>query len=64
MFQHFSKWLIEWLTREVPKERDCGRFITVRANGSAHFDVAAYLATAEGAARLARIAAQNVGEVA
>lgn len=39
MFQHFSKWLIEWLTREVPKERDCGRFITVRANGSAHFDV-------------------------
>lgn len=46
----------EWLLRDFPDRNRYDRFITIRANGTASFDIAAYLATEEGGERLKRLA--------
>jgi hypothetical protein len=55
------EWLQRWLVTVPPAPDPVDRFVTIRANGNAHFDLAAYLATPEGIERLDRMAARNQG---
>lgn len=53
----------EWLLRDFPDRNRYDEFITIRANGTAHFDISAYLATEEGRERICRLADRVTTEV-